>query len=186
MNEDASTETYCCHATDVVTGPQLLALGKVAAEWGMMEAALNFHGSRLLRTRFAVITGNPGAVRAAEILVEVLGYHMEGEPETVADIVATLRQMRVLAERRHNALHAAWSDVLVASGRAYSEAPTDPQNAFLFKQGGKKLKQDMIGVSDLESLAEDVAQLRYRLNVLFNGYNDRREARWLATLPIRN
>jgi hypothetical protein len=56
-------------ATDILDDDQLKAIGRLAAEWGMLEAAVRRHGTHLLNiAAFDALTGNPGAPVLAERL----------------------------------------------------------------------------------------------------------------------
>jgi hypothetical protein len=64
---------YENRASEFLTDAHLRALGRVAAEWGLLEYALAVHGSNLLRLplNFRLLTGNPGGAAMAELLVGV-------------------------------------------------------------------------------------------------------------------
>src|SRR6266542_6779862 len=102
-----------CRATDLLTDEQVSALGIVAAEFGRLEAALNSHGQRLfmLRIPFTQMTGNAGATRHSELLLDAVGRYCDGVPDIVAHITKYLRDVPGLAVRRNEYVHAAWGTV---------------------------------------------------------------------------
>ena len=71
--QQAEIETRLCsvRAENVLSATQLTALGKVAAEFGMLEAALVRHGNMLIQTAvpFPTIAGNPGGPGHAKVLI---------------------------------------------------------------------------------------------------------------------
>lgn len=159
-------------ATDVVTPEQLIALGKVAAEWGMLEVALNSHASVLTKMRagWARITGNPGGGPTAQLLSEVLPLYLPEHPDTAQRLIAVLRSIIALANRRHDVVHAAWGNIIDAKS-PFKDADrgflgSEPNWGYLMKQKGRTLKQFPIGANDLEKLASEIGDARLQINAL--------------------
>lgn len=156
-------------AADVLTPEQLIGLGKVAAEWGMLEAALNSHASVLtkLRPGWALVTGNPGGRRSAELLSEVLAHYLPEHPDTRQKLIEVLHSIGPLADRRNDVLHAAWGNIIEAKSVFESSyVVSEPSWAYLMKQQGRKLKQFPMGAGGLEALASEIAYVRLRINAL--------------------
>lgn len=159
-------------AADLLTPEQLVGLGKVAAEWGMLEAALNSHATTLTKTLvgWALLTGNPGGRRTAELLSQVLPRYLPEHPHTSEKLMAILGSISGLADRRNDVLHAAWVNIAEAKSAANNEYEpfrgSEPNWAYLFKQQGRTLKQFPMGANELEALASEIANARLRMNAL--------------------
>jgi hypothetical protein len=107
-------------AADILSAAYLSALGKIAAEWGMLEAALNNHGTALLQTRvyFGRLTGNPGGKGAAELLIDIVPSYLRTRPELESKMLSALRLVPPLADRRADLLHGMWGAILESTGAA--------------------------------------------------------------------
>ena len=161
-------EPAATRAADVLTPEQLIGLGKVAAEWGMLEASLNSHATVLTRlhVHWALLTGNPGGRRTAELLAEVLPRCLPEHADTAQQLVAVLRSIAPLADRRNDVLHAAWGNILEAKSIIETSGKSEPNWAYLMKQQGRTLKQFPMGADGLEMLALEIGDARLKINSL--------------------
>jgi hypothetical protein len=163
---------YECTAHDVLTPAQISALGLVAAEWGMLEAALRSHGAGLYRLSFFnVLTGNPGGKQLAEILRETVGGYVPAGKER-DKLIAVFAAVSPLADRRNDLMHACWGVVLIATGRMPAEGPLGRREkgrkAFggLIKRRGIKSASISLSAAEMKALAVELRNVRYRLNRL--------------------
>ena len=104
LRQYADKEVFDCRATNVLSSDQLMGLGKVAAEWGMLEAAINRHAGEVLGLGFAfqLLTGNAVGRRVALILINAAPSILSHEPSgTIDELVECLRKIERLADKRN-------------------------------------------------------------------------------------
>jgi hypothetical protein len=155
-------------AVDILPPEHLTALGKVAAEWGMLEAALNNHGTALLETRvyFGTLTRNPGGRVTAELLSEIVPSYFRDFPELQIKLLDALALVSPLADHRANLLHGMWGAIGEATGLTGPLSVLRPM-ATVIKGGGGKWKWIEPSVKDIEKTADDIAHARFQINEAF-------------------
>jgi hypothetical protein len=162
-------------AAHILTPKQLIGLGKVAAEWGMLQAALNSYATVVTRmiAGWARITGNLDPGRSAELLIEVLPIYLGQYPEPQRKLIEVLKAIVALTPRRNEAMHAAWGSILDAKAikrtrgiYAPSHLRAEPNSAYLMKNRGRTVKTFSMGAGDLERLASEIGDARLRINAI--------------------
>src|SRR6266536_1655841 len=94
---DGRPSFYKNRASDFLSPAHLRALGRVAAEWGLLEYVLGSHGSRLTNSRFPMMTGNPGAARHADLLRALVPFALREHPKSAERLIAALKRVEGLA-----------------------------------------------------------------------------------------
>lgn len=162
---DPAEENFSATARDVLSDAQLTALGLIAAEWGMLEAALYTNaaaicglGARTLLT----FTGNPGAKKLAEIIRAVLPTYVQ-EASARDKLDRLLKEVERLADLRNDAVHACWVVLPVAAGRWPLDARLTG-SPLIVKNRGKSSRTFSLSESDMVTIANDVAATRHGLN----------------------
>lgn len=143
----------------------LLAIGTVAVEWGMLEHVLCVLGSTMTKIpfrTFTTLTRNPGGSGLAEILREL------GESNVLVSdkdaLSEALKEIPRLGGRRHEIIHGTWNlPAAVRGGRLRLEKGGVVANVSL-QQRGTKYKWCDQSLGDVRGLAEEIAQIRFKLN----------------------
>ena len=155
-------------AVDILSPEHLAALGKVAAEWGMLEHALNAHGTALLQSKvhFGRLTGNPGGRATAELLKDIVPSYLREYPELEAKLLTALALVAPVATRRADLLHGMWGAILETTGITEPLRLT-PVISTVLKTGGKSWKWIHPTAEDIEKAADDIASARLQVNEAF-------------------
>jgi hypothetical protein len=135
----------------------------VAAEFGMLEAALNYWGTVLLQADLPKMTGGASAARHASILADLVPMRCKEHPEVRDHLVTHLSSVEQLQGRRNDLQHAFWSNISVVTGY-HEPLKMEPNWAAVRKSAGKNLKQFSVGATDMHTLADEIAKVRHEIN----------------------
>ena len=100
-----------CRAADILTNEQILAVGKVAVEWAMLEFVLHAHGSNMLRMHsntFWILTRKPDAQTMALTLKELAPKHLPTGTDTEA-FFGILARIKDAQDQRNEIIHGVWN-----------------------------------------------------------------------------
>ena len=185
-NPQMVVEDY--RAIDVMDIPQLLALGKVVAEFGIFEYMIRANCMRILeqcsygvlgRPTFNVMAGHPNMSPFLDMMLNLIPPLLMNFPVTPFDMksrtpfkdvhdkfVLEITKAKEITDERNDLLHASWGDIDRMRGWFKFE-PSDPQLGTVSKRGGKKVRFFEGSTEFIETLAEDIAKCRHELNRTF-------------------
>ena len=148
-----------------LTPAHLRALGRVTAEWGILETVLNLHGNALLKTQFALLTGGASGQRLAEVLMAMVPLTLKSHSQRAARIIAELRKIKALADERNHLVHAGWGDFMAIRGWSpnYSRGATKA-DTLKFVGRGKKLESKPYTAVAINELAKRIADVRIEIS----------------------
>ncbi|MFO1324179.1 MAG: hypothetical protein U1F15_08945 [Burkholderiales bacterium] len=160
-----------CRAGDILTSDQIIAIGKVAIEWGMLEFVLGAHGQNLCRVypgmAFNILTRKPSGTVLAGILAELSAFFL---PVPVAeDFRKIMQRVQDVGGDRNDVVHGVWNLTSAALGRLSAESePMEPALNAAIKANGWDFSMSTWTTAELHDLAERIAQIRLDLNRLLD------------------
>ena len=142
-----------------LTPAHLRALGRVTAEWGILETVLNLYGNGLLKTQFSLLTGGASAERQSELLIAMVALTLQSHPKRAARLVTELKKIKALATERNYLAHAGWGDVLTIRG--WGRGPRSAQAYTLrFVGRGKTADWKPFTAAAIDDLAKRIGDVR--------------------------
>jgi hypothetical protein len=160
---DGGPSFYKNRAGDFLTSAHLRAIGRVVAEWSLLEYVLGAHGSALTNSRFPMMTGNPGGGGYADLLIALVEIPLSKHPKTAQKLIAALKRVQLLADERNAIVHCGWGNILEMKGRM-AVISGNEVFSWRFTNRGRVYRSKSYSTTDIRALAKKISDVRVEIN----------------------